>query len=74
MNNPHQDARLTVHSREQIAARIVAGRTAAEVAVTVRKRPARDRAAWRFPPPFSFRHARRTASKVALRETVEWNV
>ena len=45
MNNAHQNARLTVHSREQIAARIVAGRTAAEVAVTVRKRQARDRAA-----------------------------
>lgn len=32
MNNPHQNARLTVHSREQIVARIVVGQTAAEVA------------------------------------------
>jgi hypothetical protein len=32
MNNTHQNARLTVHSREQIVARIVAGQTAAEVA------------------------------------------
>jgi transposase len=32
MNNPHQGARLTVHSREQIVARVLSGRTAAEVA------------------------------------------
>ena len=51
MNNPHQNARLTVHSREQIVARIVAGQTAAEVAAafavsvrTVRKWLARFRA------------------------------
>ena len=47
MNNPHRTARLTVPSREQIVARIVAGQTAAEVAVsvqTVRKWLARLRA------------------------------
>ena len=32
MNNPHQNARLTLHSREQIVARISAGQTAPEVA------------------------------------------
>jgi transposase len=32
MNNPHQNAHLTVHSREQIVAHIAAGQTAAEVA------------------------------------------
>jgi transposase len=32
MNNPHQNARLTLHSREQIVARVVAGQTASEVA------------------------------------------
>jgi len=32
MNNPHQNARLTVHSREQIVARVASGQTAAEVA------------------------------------------
>lgn len=51
MNNPHNGARLTVHSREQIVARILAGQTAAEVAAafavsvrTVRKWLARFRA------------------------------
>lgn len=51
MNNPHQNARLTLHSREQIVARIVAGQTASEVAAafavsvrTVRKWLARFRA------------------------------
>ena len=32
MNNPHQGARLTVYSREQIVVRLLAGQTAAEVA------------------------------------------
>lgn len=32
MNNPHHGARLTVHSREQIVARVLAGQGAAEVA------------------------------------------
>jgi transposase InsO family protein len=32
MNNPHHGARLTVHSREQIVARVLSGQTAAEVA------------------------------------------
>jgi transposase InsO family protein len=32
MNNPHQNARLTRHSREQIVARVSAGQSAAEVA------------------------------------------
>jgi len=51
MNNPHQNARLTVHSREQIVARLIAGLSAAEVAAafavsvrTVRKWLARFRA------------------------------
>ena len=51
MNNPHQNARLTVHSREQIVARVIAGQSAAEVAAafavslrTVRKWLARFRA------------------------------
>lgn len=51
MNNPHQNARLTVYSREQIVARIASGQTAAEVAAafavsvrTVRKWLARFRA------------------------------
>jgi len=51
MNNPHQNARLTVHSREQIVARVGAGQSAAEVAAafavslrTVRKWLARFRA------------------------------
>lgn len=51
MNNPHQNARLTLYSREQIVARVVAGQTAAEVAAafavsvrTVRKWLARFRA------------------------------
>ena len=51
MNNPHQNARLTVYSREQIVARIAAGQTGAEVAEafgvsvrTVRKWTARHRA------------------------------
>lgn len=54
MNNPHQNARLTVHSREQIIARVIAGQTAAEVAAsfavsvrTVRKWLARFRAGGR---------------------------
>ncbi|MES2144627.1 MAG: helix-turn-helix domain-containing protein [Pseudomonadota bacterium] len=33
MNNPHHGARLTVHSREQIVARVVSGQSAAEVAL-----------------------------------------
>ena len=32
MNNPHHGARLPVHSREQIVARILSGQRAAEVA------------------------------------------
>ena len=51
MNNPHQNARLTLHSREQIVVRVIAGQTAAEVAAafavsvrTVRKWLARFRA------------------------------
>lgn len=54
MNNPHHGARLTVHSREQIVARIMAGQEAAEVAAafavsvrTVRKWLARFRAGGR---------------------------
>lgn len=54
MNNPHQNARLTLYSREQIVARVVAGQTAAEVAAafavslrTVRKWLARFRAGGR---------------------------
>lgn len=51
MNNPHQNARLTRHSREQIVARVLSGQTAAEVAAafavsvrTVRKWLSRFRA------------------------------
>jgi transposase InsO family protein len=51
MNNPHHGARLTVHSREQIVARLMAGHSAAAVAAafavsvrTVRKWLARFRA------------------------------
>lgn len=51
MNNPHNGARLTVHSREQIVARVLSGQSAAEVAAafavsvrTVRKWLARFRA------------------------------
>jgi len=51
MSNPHQNARLTLHSREQIVARVVGGQTASEVAAafavlvrTVRKWLARFRA------------------------------
>ena len=51
MNNPHHGARLTLHSREQIGARVGAGQSAAEVAAafavsvrTVRKWLARFRA------------------------------
>ena len=51
MNNPHENARLTVHSREQIVARLMAGQPASEVAAafavsvrTVRKWLARFRA------------------------------
>ena len=51
MNNPHQGARLTVYSREQIVARVLSGMRAAEVAAafgvslrTVRKWLARFRA------------------------------
>lgn len=54
MNNPHQNARLTVYSREQIVARIGAGQCAAEVASafgvsvrTVRKWVARFKAGGR---------------------------
>jgi len=54
MNNPHQNARLTLHSREQIVARAAAGQSAAEVAAafavsvrTVRKWLARFRAGGR---------------------------
>jgi transposase InsO family protein/DNA-binding CsgD family transcriptional regulator len=54
MNNPHQNARLTVHSREQIVARISLGQSVAEVAAafavsirTVRKWLARFRAGGR---------------------------
>lgn len=54
MNNPHQGARLTVYSREQIVARLCAGQKAAEVAAafgvslrTVRKWLARFRAGGR---------------------------
>jgi transposase len=54
VNNPHQGARLTVCSREQIVARVLSGRTAAEVAAafavsvrTVRKWLARFRAGGR---------------------------
>jgi transposase InsO family protein len=50
MNNPHQNARLTVYSREQIVARVADGQTAVEVAAsfgvsvrTVRKWVARYR-------------------------------
>jgi transposase InsO family protein len=50
MNNPHQNARLTVHSREQIVARVASGQSASEVAAafavsirTVRKWLARFR-------------------------------
>lgn len=32
MNNPHQNARLTLHSRGQIVARVLAGQTVADVA------------------------------------------
>ena len=32
MDNPHQNARLTVYGREQIVARVAAGQSAAEVA------------------------------------------
>ena len=35
MNTPHQNARLTLHSREQIVARVAAGRTGAEVAAAL---------------------------------------
>lgn len=51
MNNPHHGARLTVHSREQIVARVMGGQRASEVAAafavsvrTVRKWLARFRA------------------------------
>lgn len=51
MNNPDQNARLTLHSREQIVARVLAGQSASEVAAafavsirTVRKWLARFRA------------------------------
>ncbi len=51
MNTPHQNARLTRHSREQVAACLASGQTAAEVAAafavsvrTVRKWRARFRA------------------------------
>lgn len=48
MNNPHHGARLTVHSRERIVARVLGGQRASEVAAafaaslrTVRKRALR---------------------------------
>ncbi|NEY92302.1 helix-turn-helix domain-containing protein, partial [Tabrizicola oligotrophica] len=51
MNNPHQNARLTLHSREQIVARVMGGQKASDVAAafavsvrTVRKWLARFRA------------------------------
>ena len=51
MNNPHQNARLTLHGREQIVARVAGGERAEEVAAafavsirTVRKWLARFRA------------------------------
>lgn len=51
MNTPHDGARLAVHSREQIVARVMAGQSAAAVAAafavsvrTVRKWLARFRA------------------------------
>jgi len=54
MNNPHQNARLTVYSREQIVARVAAGQSAPEVAAafgvsvrTVRKWVARFRSGGR---------------------------
>ena len=54
MNNPHQGARLTVYSREEIVARVESGVSAAEVAAafvvslrTVRKCLARFRAGGR---------------------------
>lgn len=54
MNNPHQGARLTVHSREQMVARVLAGQRVPEVAAafavsvrTVRKWLARFRAGGR---------------------------
>lgn len=54
MNNPHHGARLTVHSREQIVARMMSGQKASEVAAafavsvrTVRKWLARFRAGGR---------------------------
>jgi len=54
MNKPHHGARLTVHSREQIVARVLSGQSAAEVAAafavsvrTVRKWLARFRAGGR---------------------------
>ena len=54
MNNPHQNARLTVYSRELIVDRIAAGQPASEVAEafgvsvrTVRKKVARFRAGGR---------------------------
>lgn len=54
MNNPHQNARLTVYSREQIVARVAAGQPAPKVAEafgvsvrTVRKWVARFRAGGR---------------------------
>ena len=54
MNNPHHGARLTVHSREQIVARMMGGQKASEVAAafavsvrTVRKWLARFRAGGR---------------------------
>lgn len=54
MNNPHHGARLTVHSREQIVARVLSGQRAADVAAafavsirTVRKWLARYRAGGR---------------------------
>jgi transposase len=69
MNNPHQAARLTVHSREQIVAPVLSGQTAAEVAAAfavsirrVRKWLARFRVARRLPEAAvaAILHLRRT--------------
>jgi len=48
VNNPHQNARLTVHSREQIVARVIAGQTAAgvEVDFTISVHKVRKWLAW----------------------------
>lgn len=53
MNNPHHGARLPVHCREQIGARVTAGQSAAAFAVSARtvcKWPERFRAGGSAPP------------------------